>query len=58
MDKHGRNLKQLYLDHNMKFSLRTTFMLAIQMLARIEAVHEQGYIHRGVKPENFIIGVR
>lgn len=53
----GRNLQQLYLDNNKKFSFRTAFKLAIQMLARIEAVHEQGYIHLGVKPENFVIGV-
>ena len=32
-------------------------MLGIQMLTRIEYIHEKGFIHRDIKPENFVIGL-
>lgn len=39
------------------FSLKTISMLAIQMLERIESLHNSGFIHRDIKPENFAFGV-
>ena len=32
-------------------------MLADQMLARIEYVHEHDFVHRSIKPENFVMGI-
>lgn len=41
---------------NKKFDLKTVAMIAIQMLERIQFLHLKGFIHRDVKPDNFVIG--
>ena len=40
-----------------KFSLKTTLMLADQILTRVETLHEQGYLHRDIKPQNLLMGL-
>ena len=32
-------------------------MIAIQILEIIEKIHEKDYIHRDLKPDNFLIGL-
>ena len=32
-------------------------MMAIQCIARMETLHDKGFIHRDIKPENFLMGV-
>jgi serine/threonine protein kinase len=56
MDLLGRSLEDLFQSCQRKFSRKTILMLADQMLARIEYVHDKGYLHRDVKPDNFMIG--
>lgn len=57
MDFLGPSVSDLYQLCEKNFSLETILMIGIQMLTRIEFIHEKGYIHRDIKPENFVIGV-
>ena len=56
MDLLGPNLEDLFIKCNMKFTLKTVLMLASQMITRIEYLHSKGYVHRDIKPGNFVIG--
>ena len=59
MELLGENLQKLLMNSpHKKFSLKTTLMLAIQILSRIKTLHENNYIHRDIKPENFTIGLK
>ncbi|CDW71069.1 casein kinase [Stylonychia lemnae] len=57
MDMLGPSLADLYTFCGNRFSLKTTLMLADQMLGRIDSVHKKNFIHRDMKPENFLMGI-
>ena len=56
MDLLDHSLEDLFNYCNRHFSLLTTLMAVDQMISRIEFIHSRNFIHRDVKPDNFIMG--
>ena len=56
MDLLGRSLEDLFNYCKRKFTLLTTVMVVDQMLARVEFIHSRNFIHRDIKPDNFLMG--
>ena len=52
----GKSLDKLFTETNRHFSIKTVSQIAYQMVQRIEYIHSHGYIHRDIKPGNFLIG--
>jgi casein kinase 1 len=56
LDLLGPSLEDLFNKCDRLLSIKTTLMLADQMICRIEYVHCKSFLHRDIKPDNFLVG--
>jgi tau tubulin kinase len=56
MEYLGKNVANFKKTHQ-NFNNIYAYDILIQMLESIEALHDKGYIHRDIKPTNFVMGI-
>ena len=57
MELLGDSIEDIFQKQQKKFSIKTVCMTGIQMLDRLEFVHNKNIIHRDIKPDNFVLGL-
>ena len=56
MELLGKSLEDL-IDQHRTFSVKTVYILLIQMLEALAFIHDNDIVHRDIKPDNFVMGV-
>lgn len=57
MELLGDNLDSIFNTYNKNFELCTVLKIGYELLNLIEKIHNCGFIHRDIKPNNFMFGV-
>jgi casein kinase 1 len=57
IDLLGKSLEDLFASCQRHFSLKTVLMLADQMICCLEFIHVKSFMHRDIKPDNFVMGL-
>ena len=58
IDLLGKTLHDYFLLNNARLSLNCVCNIGIQILKRLEDIHDHSYIHRDIKPANIVVGRR
>ena len=53
----GKSLEELFKLCGNKLSLFSSCKIGIEMIKRINLIHDMHHIHRDIKPDNFMIGI-
>jgi serine/threonine protein kinase len=56
MELLGNSLDQMLNDSSKPFNIGTVLKIGIQIVTLLEKIHDAGYLHRDIKPNNFLIG--
>ena len=54
----GKNVANYKKSKGNKFDVVGSYNILLQMLDSIENLHNKGYIHRDIKPTNFVMGLK
>jgi casein kinase 1 len=57
MELLGQSLEDLLQSKRGRLPLKTVLLLADQMVTRIEFIHSKNFLHRDIKPDNFLLGL-
>ena len=52
----GKSIHDIWIEKNKKLNLPDTCIFAIQAISLLEYVHTKNYLHRDIKPTNFLVG--
>ncbi|KAG1678696.1 Casein kinase I isoform alpha [Nymphon striatum] len=57
MDLLGSSLEELFNYCSRRFTLKTVLLLANSMISLVEEIHKHHFLHRDIKPDNFLMGL-